>query len=33
VDMNNHPDTTIDDLRMLLDLSLARARADAPPKK
>lgn len=32
VDLNNHPDTKIDDLRTLLQLSLARARADAQPK-
>lgn len=33
VDMNNHPDTTIDDLRALIEISLARARADAQLKK
>ncbi len=32
VDLNNHPDTTIDDLRTLLELSLARARAATQPK-
>lgn len=33
VDMNNHPETTIEDLWTLLELSLVRARADARPRK
>jgi hypothetical protein len=31
VDMNNHPDTTLEDLRMLLELSLQRARDQMKP--
>ena len=33
VDMNNHPDTTIDDLRMLLEHSAARLHAEVKLKK